>query len=107
MAQAPQGTSVAGSPKLVPQTLMGNGWKLSLKEGVFGRTQGIYPEFGTQQYISGRHGQFRRINDQWQVLDFGSTNGTFLNGERLVPNNWYDLHMSDQLKIATTNFIVT
>lgn len=104
--QAPQGTSVAAPAAPRPIKLLGNGWQLSLKEGVFGRTQGIYPEFGTQQYISGRHGQFRMMNGQWQVLDFGSTNGTFLNGQRLVPNNWYDLNLNDQLQIATTNFIV-
>ena len=102
----PQGTAVAAPPKPLPQFIQGNGWNLPLKEGVFGRTQGIYGEFGTQQYISGRHGQFRMMNGQWQVLDFGSTNGTFLNGQRLTPNNWYDLNLGDQLKIATTNFII-
>ncbi|MBP5573553.1 MAG: FHA domain-containing protein [Bacteroidales bacterium] len=102
----PQGTAVAAPPKPMPQFIQGNGWNLPLKEGVFGRTQGIYSEFGTQQYISGRHGQFRMMNGKWQVLDFGSTNGTFLNGQRLAPNNWYDLNLGDQLKIATTNFII-
>jgi len=104
--QAPQGTAVSAPPKPMPQSLSGNGWNLPLKEGVFGRTQGIYSEFSTQQYISGRHGQFRMNNGQWQVLDFGSTNGTFLNGQRLAPNSWYDLNLGDQLKIATTNFII-
>ena len=104
--QMPQGTAMAAPPKPMPQFIQGNGWNLPLKEGVFGRTQGIYGEFSTQQYISGRHGQFRMMNGQWQVLDFGSTNGTFLNGQRLAPNNWYDLNLGDQLKIATTNFII-
>ncbi len=103
---SPQGTSVAAPAAPRAHALTGNGWQLPLKEGVFGRTQGIYPEFGTQQYISGRHGQFRMMNGQWQVLDFGSTNGTFLNGQRLAPNNWYDLNLGDQLQIATTNFVV-
>ena len=104
--QAPQGTAVSPSSIPMPLSLHGNGWDLLLQEGVFGRTQGIYSEFSTQQYISGRHGQFRLMNGQWQVLDFGSTNGTFLNGQRLAPNTWYDLHTGDKLKIATTNFII-
>lgn len=104
--QQPQGTAVLSSRGPMPKTLHNSEWHLMLKEGVFGRTQGIYSEFSTQQYISGRHGQFRYMDGQWQVLDFGSTNGTFLNGQRLAPNTWYDLHLGDQLKIATTNFTI-
>lgn len=33
--------------------------------------------------VSRRHAQFARIHDTYQVEDLGSTNGTFVNGERL------------------------
>lgn len=91
---------------VVPTMLEGDGFKLALKEGVFGRTTGIYPEFGSQIYISGRHGELRRIDDKWQIRDLGSHNGTFLNGARLATNVWTDLHVGDLLKIATTHLTV-
>ena len=89
-----------------PTLLEGDGFKLSLKEGVFGRTTGIYPEFSTQIYISGRHGELRCVNGQWQIKDLGSHNGTFLNGVKLAPDTWTDLHLDDKLKIATTHLTV-
>lgn len=90
----------------VPTMLEGDGFKLTLKEGIFGRTTGIYPEFGTQIYISGRHGELRRVDENWQIRDLGSHNGTFLNGVRLATNVWTDLHVGDLLKIATTHLNV-
>lgn len=102
--QKPEGTA-APSPSAL-SLLEGDGFRLTLKEGVFGRTTGIYPEFGTQMYISGRHGELRCVDGQWQIRDLGSHNGTFLNGARLVPNIWTDLHRNDQLKIATTHLTV-
>lgn len=86
-----------------PTRMEGEGLNLLLKEGIFGRTTGIYPEFSTKIYISGRHGELRCLNGQWQVRDLGSRNGTFLNGIRLQTNVWTDLHLGDLLKIATTH----
>ena len=97
-------TSVPDSS--VPTLLEGDGFQLTLKEGIFGRTTGIYPEFGTQIYISGQHGELRYVDGQWQIRDLGSRNGTFVNGVKLAPNVWTDLHPSDQLKIATTHLTV-
>lgn len=84
--------------------LCGNGWNLELKEGDFGRRTGVYPEFSTVPYISSRHGALRRSEDKWQVMDCGSTNGTFLNGNRLQPDSWHDLAENDKLVIATVEF---
>ena len=94
------------APQTSPSSLEGDGLKLTLKEGVFGRTTGIYPEFSTQIYISGRHGELRCENGQWQIRDLGSHNGTFINGVKLAPNTWTDLHQGDQIKIATTQLTV-
>ena len=99
----PQKPEEASAPSpSIPTLLEGDGFRLILKEGVFGRTTGIYPEFGTQIYISGRHGELRCVNGQWQIRDLGSHNGTFLNGAKLQTNVWVDLHIGDLLKIATT-----
>lgn len=97
----PEGTAVS-TPKASPTTLEGDGFKLTLKEGIFGRTTGIYPEFSGQIYISGRHGELRCEKGQWQIRDLGSRNGTFLNDNRLATDVWTGLHIGDKLKIATT-----
>ena len=87
-------------------TMAGDGFNLKLKEGIFGRTTGIYPEFGSSIYISGTHGELRCLDGQWQIRDLGSHNGTFVNGVKLTPNTWVDLHIGDNLKIATTHLIL-
>lgn len=87
-------------------SMVGDGFNMKLKEGIFGRTTGIYPEFSTSIYISGTHGELRCLNGQWQIRDLGSRNGTFLNGVKLTPNAWTDLHLGDKLKIATTHLSI-
>lgn len=90
-----------------PSFLVGNGWRLPLKPGVFGRTGGIYPEFSSQPYISGRHGEiFHNKKGEWGICDLDSTNGTFIDGIRLEPNKAYLLKKGQQLTIATTIFVV-
>ena len=75
--------------------------RIELREGIFGRTQGVYPEFSGDSYVSGRHGEFRCNGGIWQIRDFGSTNGTFVGGRRLETGVWTDLSADDELKIAT------
>lgn len=87
-------------------SMVGDGFNLKLKEGIFGRTTGIYPEFSNSIYISGTHGELRCLNGQWQIRDLGSHNGTFLNGVKLTPNAWTELHLGDKLKIATTHLSI-
>lgn len=91
-----------------PQTLslIGGGLNLILKEGILGRTQGIYPELTGMIYISGRHAELRCLNGQWQIRDLGSRNGTFVNGVKLIENQWTNLQIGDNLKIATTYLTV-
>lgn len=100
-AKQSTGQSVQG-----PTVLEGEGFRLVLKEGVFGRTTGIYPEFGSQIYISGRHGELRCVDGRWQLRDLGSHNGTYVNGVKLEANVWTDLKTGDQVKIATLHFTV-
>lgn len=103
----PQRTAISGSSAPAgPTKIIGNGWVLPLREGPFGRTSGIYPEFASCQYISGRHGMFKRIATGWVVVDSGSTNGTFVNGLRLTPGVETPIRIGDTLTIATIDFNV-
>lgn len=103
----PQRTAISGaSAPAGPTKIIGNGWVLPLREGPFGRTSGIYPEFASCKYISGNHGAFTRIASGWMVVDSGSTNGTFVNGTRLTPGVRMPIRIGDTLTIATIDFNV-
>lgn len=84
--------------------LVAEGRKIRLREGIFGRTEGVYPEFAQDRYVSGRHGEFRISGGVWQVRDFDSTNGTFVGGRRLNNDEWADLASGMELKIATDKY---
>ena len=92
------GASVVG---IVPTALVGNGWRLILQEGPFGRTGGIWPELASCRYVSGNHGRISKTAAGWQVEDCGSTNGTFVNGVRIQKQI---LKRGDILRIATLDF---
>ena len=83
-------------------SLCADGVKIELREGIFGRTQGVYPEFGADRYVSGKHGEFRCDGGVWKVRDLGSTNGTFVGGLKLETGKWKDLAPGDEIKIAVT-----
>ena len=86
---------------IVPTALVGNGWRLILQEGPFGRTGGIWPELASCRYVSGNHGRISKTSAGWQVEDCGSTNGTFVNGVRVQKQI---LKRGDILRIATLDF---
>ncbi len=86
-----------------PAALVGNGWRLSLQEGPFGRRGGIWPELSTCQYVSGSHGNIVKAGADWVIEDVGSTNGTYVNGARIQRQA---LKKGDRVKIATLEFTV-
>lgn len=89
-----------------PVYLSGGGLRIELKAGPFGRTSGIFPEFSFCNYVSGRHGEFRCAGGNWEIVDYGSTNGTFVNGVKLIPNVPAAIKRGDVVKIATLTFNV-
>ena len=102
-AQTPASEPVA-SPQ--PAALVGNGWRLPLQAGSFGRLGGIWPELGSCQYVSGHHGDLRQGPDGWEISDAGSTNGTLVNGRRLDAAGAVVLKKGDRVRIATLDFVV-
>ncbi len=51
------------------------------------------------------HAELRVAADKLEVVDLGSTNGTFLNGERLAPNLPRSLKPGDEIHFGKTKFI--
>ena len=105
-APAPQATAVSASGPVQPTALVGNGWRLPLQEGNFGRSGGIWNELSTCQYVSGSHGSISKSGAGWMITDVGSTNGTFVNGQRLPAGSPFVLSKGMNVRIATLEFTV-
>ena len=100
---SPQPTTAAMAG---PVALVGNGWRLILQQGEFGRSCGIWPELSTCPYVSGHHGFIEGHSGGWKISDRGSTNGTFINGRKLATAEQYELKKGDRVRIATLDFTV-
>lgn len=56
--------------------------------------------------LSRRHALIRRTDFGYEVIDLSSTNGTWLNAERLIPNKPYPLPSGSQLRLGRMRFFV-
>jgi len=61
---------------------------------------------GWNHGVSRRHIALRRENDHLYVIDLHSTNGTWLNGERLAPEDPTVLRDNDKLRLGLLEFRV-
>lgn len=94
-------------------TVLNSGRSLSLStetELLVGRldaAHGIFPELdmtadeGLEQGVSRRHARIYRRDGTCYVEDLDSTNGTFLNGERVTPYLPYAFHDGDVVTFGT------
>lgn len=53
-----------------------------------------------QRVVSSRHAEIRRKPNDCVLVDVGSTNGTRINDQRVVPGKEYPLHEGDQIRIG-------
>jgi len=58
------------------------------------------------QGISRRHAMIRRAESGFEIIDLSSTNGTWLNAERLIPNKRYPLASGSQLRLGRIRLFV-
>jgi hypothetical protein len=56
--------------------------------------------------LSRRHARIRRAGSSYEIIDLASTNGTWLNDERLIPHQPYALTSGSQLRLGRMRFIV-
>jgi len=59
-----------------------------------------------EQGLSRQHARFERTAEGWMVTDLGSTNGTFLNGQRLQAQQPYLLRPDDRLEMGGAVLVV-
>jgi pSer/pThr/pTyr-binding forkhead associated (FHA) protein len=82
-------------------------YKLIAKQSqVIGRnpsvTQILLPD--RLNLVSGRHIEIKPLTDeQWQIRDLESSNGTFINGKRLKPQEWQTLKPHDQIVLGSSS----
>jgi len=79
-------------------------------EVVLGRIDPNNPEEGVdvdlelyaaQEYgVSRKHAILHASSNPPSLVDLGSYNGTFINGEKLVPQQAYQLHSSDEIRLG-------
>jgi pSer/pThr/pTyr-binding forkhead associated (FHA) protein len=50
--------------------------------------------------ISRSHAEFYQVGQDWVIMDLGSTNGTFLNNSKLMPQNPVLLRAGDSLRLG-------
>ncbi|MEI6456407.1 MAG: FHA domain-containing protein [bacterium] len=86
-----------------------SGIRLAAQHGaIIGRKNGPYTSLlASQGYISGTHARFD-LNPQgfWTITDLGSTNGTFVNNQKIDPNVPQALYMGTKVTIADLEFFV-
>jgi hypothetical protein len=72
-------------------------------------TEGLLDLSGLGGYhlgLSRRHARIRRAGSGYEVTDLSSSNGTWLNDERLTPNQPYSLPNGSQLRLARMRLFV-
>lgn len=112
-AAAPAGPAGAAVPHTVrAQILIGNGQSVELSgkpSYLIGRedqVSGIYPDVDTTRSdgdaagVSRRHAEIVQQSDLWFLQDLNSTNGTYINNQRVAPHSRQPLRSGDQIRLG-------
>jgi len=66
----------------------------------------LKPFGGYENGVSRRHALIRRTDRGYDILDLGSTNGTWLNKKRLIPEKPYPLESGAQVRLGRLQIFV-
>lgn len=82
--------------------------RLGIGDGAIIGRRGSYAQtFAGQGYVSGNHARLQyNASGQFEIVDLGSTNGTFVNGQQLAPNMPRVVNVGDIVKFANLEFAV-
>lgn len=87
---------------------MGKEWQRWISLGslpfVIGKKEGFADYILEDDTISRMHARFVREDDHIFIVDLHSTNGTYVNGVRLEPDNKVELQAGDQIAMGKLNF---
>jgi hypothetical protein len=62
---------------------------------------------GYDMGISRRHAKIQHTENGYEIIDLSSTNGTWMNEERLVPDKPYPLKNGAQVRLGRLRLLVT
>ena len=83
----------------------GNKIWMNEKQTSFGRDRAVCDHVISKSVnVSRRHAAILSVNNKFYLVDMKSTNGTFLNDEKLVPEERYELKDGDRVRIAFESF---
>lgn len=60
----------------------------------------LTPHGGYEEGVSHKHAMLRKMETGYELLDMGSTNGTWLNRKRILPNHPYPLESGSQINLG-------
>ena len=64
-------------------------------------------QFGALELgISRVHAMIRQLDGKYELVDLGSSNGTWLENQRLVPKQPYPLESGDRIRVGRLNILV-
>lgn len=76
-------------------------------EALIGRKEGPYTTVLAEcDLISRKHGKFMQRGRDWYIIDFGSTNGTYVNDREVPANTPVKIAVGDMVDIGTLIFDV-
>ena len=70
-----------------------------------GRQQDISDHFINNKNIGRLHAQISYLNNKYYITDMDSTNGTFVNGSRILSNKEYLLNNNDKVALANLEYL--
>ncbi len=76
-------------------------------EAIIGRRGSYGTAFQLFPTISGLHAKLLQTESGWQIEDIGSSNGTFLNGNKIEQHKPTDIKIGDVIRFADVEFKVT
>ena len=88
---------------LIAGKWIGKSWALE-KDHILGRDKSASGIYLPEQSLSRSHIQFKIQDNSVQIKDLNSTNGSFLNNEKLDPKKIYALKNNDLLRLGTLVF---
>lgn len=100
--------TIGKAPKqLVLRLRKGNVVLLPENEAIIGREDSPYAEaLASMNLISRRHGKFVKRGREWYIVDFGSTNGSYVNDIEVQANTPMKFSVGDVIDIGTYIFDV-
>jgi hypothetical protein len=75
------------------------------EEFIVGKVASVTNAQVNNNAISRMHVKFYKKEDEWKIMDLCSTNGTYLNGERLRGEKEYVVKDGDQIRLANIEYI--